>query len=186
MSGLTDGPPTWARMQPERLHHVERVVGVLDRWAEALAVPEGERTRWRTAGWLHDALKDAEHSELVSLLDPEFAAAPRALWHGPAAAARAAMDGENDRGVLDAVRYHTVGCAGWDAVGKMLFLADFLEPGRPFAGTDRDRWSRRVTDGPEGVEDVLVAVLRARIAHRRTGGRAVHPRTEEWWNAIGR
>jgi HD superfamily phosphohydrolase YqeK len=27
------------------------------------------------------------------------------------------------------VRFHSSGYAGWDDVGKMLFLADFLEPG---------------------------------------------------------
>src|SRR3989449_4292320 len=28
--------------------------------------------------------------------------------------------------------YHSLGHARWDDVGKMLYLADYLEPGRPF------------------------------------------------------
>ena len=48
------------------------------------------------------------------------------------AAARAKADGEIDRGVLDAVRYHSVGLAEWDMVGRILYAADFLEPGREF------------------------------------------------------
>ena len=37
---------------------------------------------------------------------------PAELRHGPASAARAAAEGETDRGVLDAVRYHSVGLGG--------------------------------------------------------------------------
>ena len=108
--------PAWAQVSPERRAHIERVVALLGSWADAMRVDAQERDRWARAGWLHDALRDAP------LGDP--------LAHGPLAAARAATDGETDRGVLDAIRYHTIGFAGWDAVGKMLYLADFLEIGR--------------------------------------------------------
>ena len=104
--------PAWATVTPERRAHIERVVALLDRWADAMRIAAGERERWRRAGWLHDALRDAP------LGDP-FA-------HGPAAADRAAAEGERDRGVLDAVRHHTIGSADWDDVGRMLYLADFL------------------------------------------------------------
>ena len=35
--------------------------------------------------------------------------------------------------MLDAVRYHSVGLAGWDMVGRVLYCADYLEPGRTLA-----------------------------------------------------
>src|SRR2546430_15445124 len=79
-----------------------------------MAVSDAERSRWVRAAWLHDALRDEQRSD--------------ELAHGPRAAAHAAHDGERDRGVLDAVRYHTVGYLHWDDVGRMLYLADFLEP----------------------------------------------------------
>ena len=52
------------------------------------------------------------------------------LRHGPASAARAKAEGEVDRGVLDAVRYHSIGLAEWDMVGRALYCGDYLEPGR--------------------------------------------------------
>src|SRR2546426_5929548 len=52
------------------------------------------------------------------------------LFRSPLAAERAAHDGETDQGLLDAVHYHSLGFAQWDDVGKMLYLADYLEPGR--------------------------------------------------------
>src|SRR5437773_10767627 len=114
-----------------------------------MRVAAQERDRWLRAGWLHDALRDAP------LGDP--------LAHGPLAAARAATDGESDRGVLDAVRYHTIGFAGWDQVGQMLYLADFLEPARkPTAPTaDHPHLTHRV---PKEFAAVLRGVVCRRIS----------------------
>src|SRR6266540_4126563 len=111
---LTMSLPPWAVVTPERRGHIERVASLLSAWAIAMNVPDSERARWLKAAWLHDALRDAP--------------AASELEHGPLAAERAARDGERDQGVLAAVRYHSVGYAGWDDVGKMLYLADYLAP----------------------------------------------------------
>src|SRR5918996_1420955 len=122
--------PAWAQVPPGGRAHIGRVAALLGEGADALRTPAAERQRWLKAGYLHDALRDA------SLAD--------ALAHGPAAAERAAAEGETDRGVLDALRYHTVGYAGWDDVGRMLYLADYLEPGREFDRVGRAAMARRV------------------------------------------
>ena len=138
--------PAWAQVSPARRAHIERVVAQLRSWADAMHGDPQERDRWIRAGWLHDALRDAH------LGDP--------LAHGPAAADRAAADGERDRGVLDAVRYHTVGWPAWDDVGRMLYLADFLEPGRDRIAADRAELAQRV---PVERDVVLREVARRRI-----------------------
>ena len=99
--------PPWAKMSPERLAHVERVVGLIDQWALAIGVPDFERRRWLRAAWLHDALRDAGSAELAQWAPGAFGSVE--LWHGPAAASRAAAEGETDQGILDAVRFHSVG-----------------------------------------------------------------------------
>ena len=85
--------------------------------------------------WLHDALRDAPPEELEKWAPTS--PGPPAIRHGPASAARAKADGETDRGVLDAVRYHSMGLAEWDMVGRVLYCADFLEPGRNFDQSGR-------------------------------------------------
>src|SRR5205807_8229864 len=122
--------PPWAVATPERRAHIERVAALLDEWARAMGVSDAERSRGVRAAWLHDALRDEQRSD--------------ELAHGPRAAAHAAHDGERDRGVLDAVRYHTVGYLHWDDVGRMLYLADFLEPGRLLDPADRAALAARV------------------------------------------
>src|SRR5438093_4064918 len=87
--------PSWAIATSERRAHIARVADLVTHWASAMRVPDAERARWLRAAWLHDALRDEPRSD--------------ELGHGPRAAARAAHEGESDRGVLDAVRYHTLG-----------------------------------------------------------------------------
>jgi HD superfamily phosphohydrolase YqeK len=161
------GLPPWAIVSTERRGHIERVVGLVTEWGSAMRVRPDERARWIRAAWLHDALRDAP--------------APDELAHGPMAADRAAQDGEADRGVLDALRFHSVGYAGWDDVGRMLYLADFLEPGRPFDQAERGALAARV---PGERDAVLREVARRRIAWAVRSGWPLPPETVGFWNGL--
>ncbi len=171
--------PPWAEVGPARLAHVERVAALAGRWADRMRVSPAERDRWLRAAWLHDALRDAG----PETLDRWAAEAdgPGSLRHGPASAARAAADGETDRGILDAVRYHSVGWADWDMVGRVLYCADYLEPGRVFGRERRAELAERFPDDPAGV---LSAVAGERLAHIiRSGWPLIHP-TVRFWNSL--
>ena len=159
--------PPWAVVAPERRAHIERVVELLDAWAAARRTPDAERARWLRAGWLHDALRDAP--------------AANELAHGPMAAERAARAGETDRGVLDAVRYHSLGYAGWDDVGKMLYLADYLEPGRAFDREVRAALAARV---PQDRDTALQQVAARRIARVIEGRWPLVRETVDFWNSL--
>ena len=146
---------------------MERVAALIATWATAMKVPERERARWLSAAWLHDALRDAP--------------AANELAHGPLAAERAAHDGLTDQGVLDAVRYRSLGFAQWDEVGRMLYLADYLEPGRAFEQELRRSLAARV---PQERDVILKQVAARRIA-RVIEGRWPLPReTVDFWNAL--
>lgn len=170
--------PGWAVVSPERAEHIARVEALVVRWAGERGVSAAEADRWRRAARLHDALRDAP-DEVLARYAPQ-GSWPRKLWHGPAAAAAAERNGETDHGVLDAVRYHSVGYAGWDGAGRMLFLADYLEPGR---GHDRDSLAltSRVAREPE-------AALRDVVARRMTWllgrGKPIRKETWEFWNSM--
>ncbi len=160
------GWPSWAQAGDARRAHVERVAALLTHWAERMGVAPAERARWVRAAYLHDALRDAP--------------LPDRLAHGPAAATRAAREGETDPGVLDAVRYHTTGYAGWDDVGRMLYLADYLEPGRGL-DPEEQRWAERV---PAERDAMLREVARRRVRRVLEAGWPLPQHTVEFWNAL--
>ncbi len=171
--------PPWAVIAERRLAHVARVVDQLAEWARARGVAEAEAARWRRAALLHDALRDADET-VLRRYEPS-GAWPLKTWHGPAAAAAAAADGERDPGVLDAVRYHSLGFARWDEAGRMLYLADYLEPGRPYDRPALDALAARVPAEPGAV---LREVAALRIGWRIKEGGRVAPETWEFWNAL--
>jgi HD superfamily phosphohydrolase YqeK len=161
------GLPPWAQVGRRRRAHIQRVADLLEAWAEDMGVSDRERNRWLRAAWLHDALKDARLANGTT--------------HGAAAADRAARDGESDGGVLDAVRYHSLGYARWDQVGRMLYLADNLEPGRRGGRKRRAKLVKRVPRDPEGVlKEIVAQQMHARLEN----GRPVDPLTLEFWNSV--
>lgn len=173
------GFPPWAEISPGRRAHTERVIALLRQWANARGTAPVEYDRWVKAAYFHDALKDAAPERLLEIA-PNPWGIP-ALHHGPAAAALAERDGERDRGVLDAVRFHSVGYAGWDDVGRMLYLADFLDPGRRHDAGERDILAERVAADPRSV---LREVARRRIEWHLRQGHPLLPETVEFWNSL--
>ena len=143
-----------------------------------MGIPDSERNRWLKAVWLHDALRDAPPEELEQYA-PSTQGPPE-LRHGPASAARAKAEGETDRGVLDAVRYHSLGLAEWDMVGRVLYCADFLEPGRSHAPEIAVLADRFPAD-PQGV---LQSVARARLRYLIDSGWQIPQPTLRFWNSL--
>ena len=171
--------PEWAIVTPERVLHIRRVAALTAGWAEQMGVPDSERNRWLRAVWLQDALRDAPSEELA-----KWAAStpgPPSLWHGPASAAHAKAQGEIDRGVLDAVRYHSVGLAEWDMVGRILYCADYLDPARPFDREARAEMADRLPRNPGGV---LRDIARSRILHLVKTGWPILDPTVRFWNSL--
>jgi 2-amino-4-hydroxy-6-hydroxymethyldihydropteridine diphosphokinase len=158
---------------------MERVAGMLAAWADALGVDGAEALAWHDAARWHDALRDAPEEQLRRLVPDHRYEGP--MLHGPAAAARLAADGERRASVLAAVRYHTVGHAEWDRVGRALYMADFLDPGRRFASADRAFLTAHVVSDFEGV---FRQVVRLRLEWALREGNAVYPETAELWNSV--
>jgi len=171
--------PPWAIVGERRQAHIARVTGLVGSWATAMGVPTAEADRWRTAAALHDALRDAKPAELARWAPQDDW--PLALWHGPAAAAASEADGIDDGGLLAAIRYHSVGWLGWDRAGQMLFMADFLEPGRSYYNDDLAALAARVPLDPDRA---LREVVERRVLWARAAGKTLRPETEALWASL--
>lgn len=171
--------PGWAVVTRRRREHIARVAALMREWGERLRLPAADRARWVAAGTLHDALRDAGEAELREILGGEFADFPPPLLHGPATAHR--LDTDADAELLDAIRYHTLGHARLGRLGRALYLADFLEPGRDFAVQWREGLRRRM---PEAQDEVLVEVLASRLGHLIEVRKPIRPETAAFWSAV--
>ncbi len=79
------------------------------------------------------------------------------------------------------MRYHTVGFAGWDDCGRMLYLADYLEPGRKHDRAALDALMARV---PLDVDGVMREVTARRLEWLLRSGSRIRPETVELWNSL--
>lgn len=179
---MTERPvelPSWAQVGEKRRAHIMRVTGLLDRWAAQLRLDAAEAQAWHDVGRFHDALRDAPEAELRRLAAGHDL--PLDVLHGPAAANHLVAIGETRASVLDAVRWHTVGFAGWDRTGRALYMADFLEPGRGFMRADRAFLAEHL---PHDFDGVFRQVVRMRLEWTLREGKALFPEAVDLWNSV--
>lgn len=172
--------PEWAVVEPARREHMLRVATLMDAWAREMDIGDAERERWRAAAYLHDALRDAPPDSLRAAL-PGAEGVPDALLHGPAAAERLREGGVEDEELLAAVAYHTLGDLGFGVLGRALYAADFLEPGRTFLAERRAELRARA---PKELDSVVREVAGERIRDQIGRGLPLHPRTVAFWNRL--
>jgi len=173
--------PAWAVAGEGRRAHMARVADLLGTWSEVMVLPEEERTRWRAAGYLHDALRGAAPALLRAKVPPAAAVLPGPILHGPAVAERLRVDGVLDGELLRALAHHTVGHPSLGRLGRALYVADFLDPGRAF----EPEWRHGLRDRmPDSLDAVALEIVGERIRHVVERGMETLPDTVRFWNAL--
>jgi HD superfamily phosphohydrolase YqeK len=158
------------------------VVALLDGWGRELELSQDELVRWRAAGHLHDALKSTDPIELRAYVEPADQW-PDPVLHGLACAARLRLEGVRDESVLTAIAYHSTGHADLDLLGELLYLADYLEPGRK---RDSDRAAALRDRLPGDRRAVLQEVAAARIRYLLEQRLPILVTAIEFWNRLAR
>ncbi len=107
--------------------------------AASLAMAHGEdMEKAMTAGLLHDCAKAMHGSELVAICEKGHLSMntaernnPTALLHAKAGAYLAGHKySVSDGDILNAIRYHTTGRPDMSKLEKIIYIADYIEPGR--------------------------------------------------------
>ena len=170
--------PAWGIASTKRRAHIARVTALALSWANAMRVGDEERDAWRDAARWHDAMRDASEKELRAIV-PHLDW-PTSLLHGPAAAARLAEEGERRAAVLDAIYWHTVGNARWDRTGRVLYMADYLEPERKF---DREMRAELAARVPREFEGAFREVVNRRLGPRVAAKDKLLPESIALWES---
>ena len=124
-----------AVMSEKRFKHV---LGV-----EKSAIELAERYGYDTekaglAGLIHDYAKELSDQEFLDLidkykLDPELKKWGNNVWHGMVGIYKIQEDlGVTDKEILRSIETHTVGSGDMSLLDKIIYVADYIEPGRRF------------------------------------------------------
>ena len=173
--------PEWSKVSRSRHGHMERVSDLMGEWAAEMGLRKRERRRWRAVGLLHDALKGARGRDMKRWVRRRIRDLPVPVLHGPAAAARLRTEGVDDFPFLNAIAYHTLGHSCLDELGRALYAADFLEPGRRVQPKMRAALRERM---PQDLDDVVREIVGARLRYMIKKDRVVRPETVGFWNTL--
>lgn len=102
------------------------------------------------------------------------------LWHAPVGAYLVRTEaGILDEDILQAIRFHTTGNKDMNMLDKIVFLADYIEPGRKFPGVDD---VRKVAF--ENLNEAVVMALRNTIKFLLDKKQPIYPDTLETYNTL--
>lgn len=102
------------------------------------------------------------------------------LWHAPVGAYFVEKDvGITDREILDAIKYHTSGRAGMTLLEKIIYVADYIEPGRSFPGVDE---VRKLAN--ENLDHALIQALKNTMIFLMNKNQPIFPDTMDTYNDL--
>lgn len=162
---------------------VEHILGV-EKTAVELAAQYGENAEKASiAALLHDFAKERPDEEMRDLIisenmDLELLQFGNNIWHGPTGASLVQTRfGVTDEDILNAIRNHTVGAPEMRLLEKIIYVADYIEPGRHFPGVEEAR-RLAYTD-----LDAAVAYATEQTLHHLMEKRAkIYPKAIETYN----
>jgi len=160
----------------KRYQHTMNVVEV----AKSLAVRYNFNVaKASLAALLHDCAKNFSDEELIKYaeangvkIDSVSRHDPK-LLHGPVGAIVAENTyGVQDKMVLNAIRYHTTGRKNMSKLEKIIYLADFIEPGRSYPEIDKLK-----SLAFENLDQAVILALTNTIRYVALNGALIHKRT---------
>ena len=138
------------------------------------------------AGFIHDYAKQVsveDYREVIKTkgFDQDLLNWNRSIWHGIVGTYFIQRDLKiTDSEILTAVRRHTTADVEMTTLDKIVFMADYIEPGRSFPGVEE---ARKITYAnlDEGVGYQLAHTLEFLIEKRNK----IYPRTLDAYNVWG-
>ena len=162
-------------------HRFTHTLGVAET-AQRLAPGCGvDPLRARLAGLLHDCAKSMpldEMRELVAKNVPDMDEEEldtRSILHAPAGMVMARdLFGVRDPSILSAIRKHTVGDGQMSPMDALIYVSDFIEPGRePFPGLEK---ARKLAE--KDIYRAMICCTQLTSKHLKSQGKHVHPRSQ--------
>lgn len=166
-------------------HRYTHTLGVTDT-AITLAKRYGaDVKKAEMAAIFHDYAKFRSQEEMAAIIrqqkmDPQLLSFNSELWHAPVGAYLVHKEaGIEDEEILDAIRYHTSGRVGMTLLEKVIYVADYIEPGRHFPGVEEVRELAE-----EDLDKALIQSLKNTIQFLMKRDQPVFPDTFHTYNNL--
>ena len=161
----------------------EHILRVEEKALELAEKYHADKEACQLAALLHDYAKDLDVKEVKKLqkeahIDDEMLAYGSNVWHGPMAAYFAKEKfGITNPEILMAISQHTTGGREMSLVGKILFIADYIEEGRKFPGVKK---ARRLAD--KNIDRAVRYKVIQTLLHLVENEKKIYPETLEVYN----
>jgi predicted HD superfamily hydrolase involved in NAD metabolism len=166
-------------------HRYTHTLGVVET-ADKLALRFGaDREKAELAAIFHDYAKFRDKDEMKRLVqekltDKSCLGYGDELLHAPCGAYFVEHEvGLADQEVLNAIRYHTTGRPNMTLLEKIIFLADYIEPGRQFKGVEEVRILAK-----QDLNEAIIQALANTIAFLMKRRQLVFPDTLATYNQL--
>ena len=172
-----------SNMTEDRFEHC---IGVSKTAKKLAKLNQYDEDKAALAGFIHDYAKQVsveEYREVIKTkgFDQDLLNWNRSIWHGIVGIYFIQRDLKiNDSEILTAVRRHTTADVEMTTLDKIVFMADYIEPGRSFPGVEE---ARKITYAnlDQGVGYQLAHTLEFLIEKRNK----IYPRTLDAYNVWG-
>jgi len=138
------------------------------------------------AGLLHDCAKDLKKDDLLKKCEQygvaidEIIKKEAQLLHGYVGVEIAKQTFEVfDQEILNAIKYHTIANENMSLLDKIIYISDFIEPGRNFDGVDIIR-----KFAYKDLDKAIIIGIDNTIALLLSKGKLIHPDTIKARNSI--
>lgn len=170
------------RMSERRFTHVlgveETAVALAERFGES---PE----KASIAALTHDYAKERSDEEFQLAIEQgdyedkkELIKFGNAIWHGLVGADFVARElGITDEAILNAIRLHTTGAAEMSLLDKIIYVADYIEPGRDFPSVEDAR-----VIAFSDLNQAVAFETKHTLTHLIEAEKPVYPKTIETYN----
>lgn len=169
-----------SQMSRERFQHVLGVEQVAVQLAEKFGVSTEAAS---IAALTHDYAKERSDKEMQELifsekLDLEWLDYGSNIWHGPLGAVLVERElGISNPDILNAIRHHTIGAEKMTLLEQVIYVADYIEPGRNFPGVER---ARVLVE--ENLQEAVRYETKRILQHLIEQNRKIYPKTIATYN----
>ncbi|KEQ20751.1 HAD superfamily hydrolase [Limosilactobacillus reuteri] len=168
-------------LKDKRFQHVLRVEETAVKLAEQYGVDVEKAS---IAGLCHDYAKQRPDEDFIAEikkkgLNPLLLDYGNAIWHGVVGAELIKDElGIWDEDILNAVRHHTTGAPVMTKLEQVIYMADYIEPGRDFVGVKK---ARVITAA--NLQAGVAYQTKHTLAYLIENGKPVYPKTIDTYNA---